>query len=111
VGFIRTVTAPVRPAATVKCAPSILKSFAVTEIRYLPAGSPVSGVASESSDWSPWATIGASPDVFRIDGHGQVSAKSGSWLPPGAVAGRQSWVPGSACVPGSPVSSTLISHR
>ena len=40
VGFIPTVTWVVSPDRTVKWAPSILKSAAVTEIRYLPGGSP-----------------------------------------------------------------------
>ena len=67
-------------------------------------------MASFEVVWSPWATIGANPEVLRIEGHGQVSAKSGSVLPPAASSGRHFSVPGWAAVPGSPVSSTLMSH-
>jgi hypothetical protein len=72
-GCIATVTFCV-PPSIVKCEPSILKPSAVTEIRYLPAGRSGSDVASLRSVWSPWATMGAMPDVDRVDGHWQVSA-------------------------------------
>ena len=72
-GFMSTVTAVV-PGATVKCWPSILKPSAVTEMRYLPAGRLSSALVAFRSFWSPWATIGANPEVGRVDGHGQVSA-------------------------------------
>jgi hypothetical protein len=74
VGFIRTTACVVAPELMVKCCPSILKPSAVTEIRYLPAGRSPSAVSSSRSTSVPWATIGAKPEVGRVDGHGQASA-------------------------------------
>ena len=72
-GFIATTTFWV-PPETVKCEPSILKPSAVTEMRYLPAGRLSSAVLSLRSVSSPWATIGANPEVLRVEGHTQESA-------------------------------------
>src|SRR6476469_3056427 len=119
-GCIPTSTAVCRPATTLKWAPSILKSGAVTEMRYLPGLRPLSRVALARSFWSPWATILECPDVGRTDGHGQLSAYgsvgspaaglAGLVLPPGARDGRQRSRRGAAAVPGSPVLSSLIIH-
>ena len=49
-----------------------------------------------------WTKPGAKPDVLRVDGHGQLSAKSGLLEPPAAVEGRHWSVSGCAAVPGSP---------
>ena len=72
-GFIATSTFCV-PPVTVKCEPSILKPSAVTEMRYFPAGRLSSAVVSLRSLWSPWATIGAKPEVLRVEGHAHESA-------------------------------------
>ena len=74
VGFMPTETTWAPPGVTVKCAPSILKSLAVTEIRYFPGTSPSRALERLRADWSPCATTGANPLVVRVLGQGQVSA-------------------------------------
>jgi hypothetical protein len=74
VGFIRTSVWVVPAEVMVKCCPSILNPSAVTEIRYLPGSRPSSWVPALKSASVPCATIGAKPEVIRVDGHGQVSA-------------------------------------